>query len=396
MIPRSEARGVIKPFHIAVPQAALDDLLDRLGRTRWPSERPSAGWSRGVPLGYLQALAEYWRTTYDWREQELRLNAFPPFITDIDGQTIHFLHVCSPESKALPLILTHNWPGSIVEFMNIIGPLSDPRAHGGDPMDAFHIIAPSIPGFGFSMPACETGWDHRRIAKTWAALMARLGYTRYGAQGGDIGAIVSPALGRIDSNHVVGVHVNGLLSFPTEDPADLTNLTGREQARLAYADYLRREGSGYANLQSTKPLTLAYALTDSPVGQLAWIVEKFKEWTAPVKVLPEDAVDRDQMLTNITLCWLTGTAGSAAQIYYEEYHSGRREAPRERSPVPIGVAVFPSDTSIRHIAERQHNIVHWSEFERGGHVAAMEAPDLLINDMRTFFRQQHPASREVH
>jgi pimeloyl-ACP methyl ester carboxylesterase len=375
----------MQEFRIAIPQAALDDLHDRLARTRWPAELPGLGWERGVPLGYLRNLAHYWRHTYDWRVWEARLNEFPQFVTHIDGQRIHFLHVRSPEPDALPLIITHGWPGSVVEFMNVIRPLTDPRSYGDDPADAFHIVAPSVPGFGFSTPLAEPGWDHRRIARAWAELMRRLGYDRYGAQGGDTGSIVSPDLARVAPAQVVGVHINGGLSFPSGDPADLQDLTEAEQARLAAAIRLREVGTGYADLQSTRPQTIAYALTDSPVGQLAWIVEKFWEWTDPARELPEDAVDRDQLLTDITLYWLTGTGASSAQLYYEvRAAAGSAVA---RSTVPTGVAIFPTDPAIQRVVAREHHLVHWSEYDRGGHFAAMEAPDLLVADVRAFFRR---------
>jgi pimeloyl-ACP methyl ester carboxylesterase len=306
------------------------------------------------------------------------------FTTAIDGQNVHFLHKRSLEPEALALIITHGWPGSIVEFLDILEPLTDPAAHGGDPADAFHVVVPSIPGFGFSGPTHEPGWDTVRVARAWAELMSRLGYERYGAQGGDTGALVSPHLGRIDSDHVVGVHVNNLLSFPSGQPGELDDLNAAEQQRLGLMQRWQNEMSGYAYIQSTRPRTLAYALTDSPVGQLAWIVEKFKEWTDPTAELPEDAVDRDRLLTNASIYWLTATAGSSAGLYYESAQSWG--ATNERSSVPTGVAVFPMDTTIRRLAEREHTIAHWSEFDRGGHFAAMEAPDLLIDDIRTFFR----------
>lgn len=374
----------IRPFRIDVPQADLDDLNARLARTRWPDELPGVGWSYGVPASYLTGLAEYWRTSYDWRSQEAKLNAFPQFTTTIDGQNIHFLHVRSPEPDALPLIITHGWPGSIVELMDIIGPLTDPRAHGGDPADAFHVIAPSMPGFGFSGPTRETGWDMSRIAHAWSELMRRLGYERYGAQGGDTGAVISPMLGRIDSEHVVGVHVNGSLGFPTGDPEEMAGLNDAELARLDAMQRQMQDGAGYAIMQSTRPQTLGYGLADSPAGQLAWIVEKFKEWTDPAAELPEDAVDRDLMLTDVSVYWLTGTATSSARLYKEGPASWGQ--PTERSEVPSGVAVFPGDFGVRRIAERDNNVVHWSEFERGGHFPAMEVPDLLVGDVRTFFR----------
>ncbi|MEV0313246.1 epoxide hydrolase [Nonomuraea fuscirosea] len=372
----------IDPFRIDIPQADLDDLRDRLGRTRWPDELPGVGWSYGVPTSYARELAEYWRTTYDWRAQEAALNAYPQFTTEIDRQTVHFMHVRSPEPDALPLIITHGWPGSIAEFMKVIGPLTDPRAHGGDPADAFHVVAPSLPGFGFSGPTRETGWNLRRVARAWAELMRRLGYDRYGAQGGDTGALVSPELGRVAPGEVAGVHVNGALGFPSFEPGETEGLTEAERARLAlYTDHDR---SGYAMIQSTRPQTLAFGLHDSPAGQLAWIAEKFKEWTDPARDLPEDAVDRDQLLTDVSIYWFTGTAGSSARLYKEGATDWGQ--PVDKSDVPTGVAVFPGDPGIRRVAEREHHVIHWSEFGRGGHFAAMEAPDLLVADVRAFFR----------
>jgi epoxide hydrolase len=374
----------IIPYRIEIPQSELDDLRERLGRTRWPDELPGVGWALGVPLDYLKDLSEYWATAYDWRSQEAALNEFDQFTTVIDDQNVHFLHVRSPEPEAFPLLITHGWPGSIAEFLDIIGPLVDPAAHGGDPADAFHVIAPSIPGFGFSGPTHETGWNTARVAKAWAELMNRLGYTRYGAQGGDTGAMVSPQLGRIDSEHVIGVHVNSLVTFPSGQPDELKDLSGADQKRLELMQRWQNELSGYAILQSTRPQTLAYALTDSPVGQLAWIVEKFKDWTDPAAELPEDAVDRDRLLTDVSIYWLTATAGSSARLYYEGAKSWGQTS--EPSGVPTGVAVFPMDVTIRPIAEREHNIVHWTEFDRGGHFAPIEAPDLLVADVRKFFR----------
>jgi pimeloyl-ACP methyl ester carboxylesterase len=378
----------IRPFRIDIPQADLDDLRDRLHRTRWPDELPGVGWTRGVPLGYLKELATYWADGYDWRKQEARLNEHPQFTTTIHGANVHFLHVRSPEPDALPLILTHGWPGSIVEFLQVIGPLTDPAAHGGDPADAFHLVIPSIPGYGLSGPTREPGWTTDRVAKAWAELMARLGYRRYGAQGGDWGAFISPELGRLDPDHVVGVHLNaatfGFIPFGPVDPDELASFTDAEKQRL---DRLKVStagpGNGYFEVQATRPQTLAYALSDSPVGQLAWIVEKFKEWTHAADV-PEDAVDRDQLLTNVMLYWLTGTANSSARLYYENLHAGF--AAPQPVTVPTGVAVFAEDYAIRRYAERGHNIVHWTEFDRGGHFAAMEAPDLLVSDVRSFFR----------
>jgi pimeloyl-ACP methyl ester carboxylesterase len=382
------ADEAIRPFHIAIPEANVQDLRDRLGHTRWPDELPGAEWSRGVPLGYLKELAEYWRTTYDWRAWEAKLNEFPQFTTTIDGQTIHFLHVRSPEPAALPLIITHGWPGSVVEFLDVIGPLSDPRAHGGDPADAFHLVIPSLPGYGFSGPTRDAGWTTARTAKAWAELMRRLGYERYGAQGGDWGAFVAPELGRTAPDHVVGVHVNaatfGFIPFGPVDPQELATFTEAEKLRLERLHRFLTDGNAYFQIQATRPQTLAYALTDSPVGQLAWIVEKFKEWTYPAADMPESAISRDRMLTDVMLYWLTGTAGSSARLYFENAHGSNWG--QQPSSTPIGVAVFAEDVAIRRYAERGNNIVHWSEFERGGHFAAMEAPDLLVGDVCAFFR----------
>jgi epoxide hydrolase len=385
----------ISPFFISVAQEELDDLRERLARTRWPNELAGVGWDRGVPLGYLRGLTDYWRTNYDWYKQEAKLNSFPQFTTEIDGQNVHFIHVRSPEPDALPLIVTHGWPGSVVEFMELLGPLTDPRAHGADPADAFHVVAPSIPGFAFSGPTHEPGWDTGQVARAWATLMKRLGYARYGAQGGDSGAIISPQLGRIDSEHVAGIHVNNLITFPSGEPGDLADLSESEKARLAYLERYGTEMAGYAIIQSTRPHTLAYGLSDSPAGQLAWIVEKFKEWTDPAAELPDHAVDRDQLLTNVTVYWLTNTSGSSAQLYYEGARTWG-QIPK-RSEVPTGVAVFPTDATIRRLAERDHNVVHWSEFDHGGHFAAMETPDLLVADVRSFFssvRSESPLRKE--
>lgn len=378
----------IQPFTINIPQAALDDLHDRLARTRWPSELPGVGWERGVALSYLKELVDDWQHGYDWRKHEARLNQYPQFTTEIDGQTIHFLHVRSPEPHALPLILTHGWPGSIVEFLQIIGPLSDPRAHGGDPADAFHLVIPSIPGFGFSGPTNEPGWTTARVAKAWAELMHRLGYDRYGAQGGDTGAFVSPELGHVDPEHLVGIHLNaatyGFMPFGPVSEEELSTFSDVEKARMERLNHYEQEQTGYFHIQAKRPQTLGYSLSDSPVGQLAWIVDIFKEFSLPTDALPEAAIDRADMLTNVMLYWLTGTGASSAHIYYEDMHAGTwHDAP---SGVPTGVAVFANDVAIRRYAEYANNIVHWSEFDRGGHFAAMEVPELLVADVRRFFR----------
>jgi pimeloyl-ACP methyl ester carboxylesterase len=382
----------MQPFRIEVPQADLDDLRARIAATRWPDDLPDGGWERGVPPGYLRELAEYWRSGYDWRAAEAELNRYPQFRTEIDGATVHFLHVRSPEPDATPLLLTHGWPSSVAEFLDVIGPLSDPRAHGGDPADAFHLVIPSLPGFGFSGPTRDTGWSTQRVATAWVELMSRLGYPRYIAQGGDAGSVISLAMGRLDPEHVAGVHVTMLLTVPSGDPAELADLDPADQARLGVLARFDTELSAYMKLQATRPSTLAYALTDSPVGQLAWIAEKFRDWTDSAKA-PEDAVDRDRMLTTVSIYWLTRTAGSSAQLYYEDAamlraltEGGLRPPP---VPVPVGVAVFPRDIlqPLRRLAERDlRTIAQWTEFDRGGHFAAMEQPGPLVTDIRSFAR----------
>ncbi len=371
----------IEEFRIDIPQAELDDLRERLARTRWPDQVPGAGWDYGIALDDVRELAAYWGAGYDWRVHERRLNGFGQFTTEIDGQTVHFLHVRSAHQDALPLIMTHGWPGSVVEFMEVIGPLTDPGAYGGDPRDAFHMVIPSIPGFGFSGPTRERGWNVRRIARAWDELMRRLGYQRYGAQGGDWGSGISRELGVLVPEHVIGVHLNMLAPVGDEPP----DLDARDRARVERLRRFRVTGSGYSAIQSTRPQTVGYGLTDSPAGQLAWIAEKFGEWTDGGLT----AVDRDQMLTNITVYWLTRTAGSSARLYYEAAaaRAASGGAP-SISTVPTGVAVFPEEiaASVRRLAEQSNNIVHWSEFDRGGHFAAMEEPDLLVADVRSFFR----------
>ncbi|MBB5935238.1 epoxide hydrolase family protein [Streptomyces zagrosensis] len=384
----------LHPFRIDFPQADLDDLHERLDRTRWPDELPGVGWAYGVPLGYLQELAHYWRHSYDWRGAEARLNEWPQFVTTIDGARVHFAHIRSPEPGATPLLMTHGWPGSIVEFARVAGPLTDPRAHGGDPSEAFHLVLPSIPGFGLSGPTTQTGWELGRVAAAFAELMRRLGYERYGVQGGDWGAGISRELGRTHPDAVIGVHLNLVPGAAAHEPtaAELAALSPAERQRTL-ASWERnqqwmRERQGYADIQSTRPQTLAYGLTDSPVGQLAWIAEKFVEWTDS-RDRPEGAVDRDLLLTNVMLYWLTGTANSAARIYYERAHADSWGTAPAPSTAPTAVADFPQDNFIplRHIVERTNHIVQWTSYERGGHFAAVEQPELLVADIRTFFRR---------
>ena len=380
----------MKPFRIDIPQADLDDLHRRLDATRWPAEQGGDDWSRGVPQAYLRELVDYWRDGYDWRAAEARLNTFPQFVTEIDGTTVHFLHVRSPEPDATPMIVTHGWPGSFAEFTDVIGPLTDPRAHGGDPATAFHLVIPTLPGFGFSGPAAGPGWTMPRVAGAWAALMAELGYERYVAQGGDFGAWISVILAGMDMPHVRGVHLNFLPTPPSGDPADMAGLTEVEMGRLGLLMNYVDDQSGYMKIQATRPATLGYALHDSPVGQLAWIVEKLFEWSDSAKV-PEDAIDRDAILTDVMLYWLTGAGASSAHFYFDNADLlpiAKTPPPNPPPlPVPLGVAVFPRDPGqpIRRFADRAFPaIVQWTEFDRGGHFAALETPELLVGDLRAF------------
>jgi epoxide hydrolase len=365
----------IKPFKIDIQQTVLDDLHDRLSRTRWPDELPDVGWNYGVPMSYVKRLVTYWLNGYDWRKHEAVLNQYPQFTTEIDGQNIHFLHVRSPEPNALPLILTHGWPGSVVEYLDIIGPLSDPRSHGGDPDHAFHLVIPSLPGFGFSGPTHETGWNRFRTAAAWAELMKRLGYDRYGAVGNDAGSMINPELGRIDPKHVIGSHVTQIFSFPSGDPTEMADLTTEEQSELATLQSFSQNKLSFNTLMSQQPQTLAFALSDSPVGLLAWNAQLFG-----------DDFDDEFVLTNVMLYWLTGTAASAARFYYEDAHA--TPPSNEPTTVPTGLAAFAGDFSgIRRFAHRDHrNIVRWSVFDRGGHFAAHKVPDLLVGDVRAFFK----------
>jgi pimeloyl-ACP methyl ester carboxylesterase len=369
----------VEPFRIDIAPAQLEDLSRRLAATRWPDELRGAGRQYGLPLGEIRDLVGYWRAGYDWRAQERRLNAVPQFTTRIDGQRVHFLHVRSDRASALPLILTHGWPGSVLEFLAMIGPLTDPAAHGGDPADAFHVVVPALPGFGFSGPTTEPGWTQRRVAAAWAALMAGLGYDRYGAQGGDIGAGVSRHLGALAPGQVAGVHLNFMM---TPVPGDPAGFTAQERAAAERYEHFQREGSGYFREQSTRPQTLAYALTDSPAGLAAWISEKFTEWSDP-----GSQISRDDLLTDVMLYWLTGTANSSFRIYWEHFHGPGGDLP-PRSEVPTGLAIFPHEIAppVRALAEQACRLVHWSPQPRGGHFAALEEPGLLVEDIRAFFR----------
>ncbi|MYV97988.1 epoxide hydrolase family protein [Streptomyces sp. SID3343] len=374
----------ITPLLVDIPEADLVDLRERLARTRWPDAEPVTDWSQGIPLAYTRELAEYWRTTYDWRKTEARLNAYDHFKARIDGLGIHFMHVRSRHEDATPLILTHGWPGSIIEFLDVIGPLTDPTAHGGDATDAFHLVVPSLPGYGFGDRPTETGWGIDRIARAWATLMADLGYDRYGAQGGDWGAMITASIGRQDPDHLVGIHLNMPVATPAPETLKDQDLTAGERQMLADLATHREWGTGYSRIQSTRPQTLGYGLTDSPVGQLAWIVEKFREWT-DCDGHPENVLSRDHLLDNVMLYWLTGTAASSARLYWESF----RDPDRAEVGAPTGCSIFPHDivrTSRRWAEGRFTDLRYWNELERGGHFAAFEVPQVFVEEVRRFFR----------
>jgi len=378
----------VTPFPIAVPEADLADLRDRLDRTRWPEKETVDDWSQGIPLAYVRELCDYWARAYDWRRCERALNGWGSGRVEVDGGGpeplgIHFLHVRSPRADALPLVLTHGWPGSIVEFAKVIGPLTDPAAHGADPADAFHVVCPALPGYGFSDKPARTGWGSQRIGRAWAQLMAALGYDRYVAQGGDWGAMVTMAIGAEDREHCAGIHVNMAVAPP--GPDDLADITPAEQAALdTMANYDRWE-SGYMKQQSTRPQTLGYGLVDSPAGQAAWIVEKFYAWT-DCDGHPEHVLTKDELLDNVMLYWLTASAASSARLYWEVVNGGRRLDP---VVVPSGISVFPKEiyrASRRWAVRRFTDLRFFNEHDKGGHFAALEQPAVLAQDIRDCFR----------
>ncbi len=389
----------IRPFRIDVPQAELDDLRARLANTRWPSELPGLGWTRGVPTSYLKRIADYWLNTYDWRKAEAQLNDLPQFVTEVDGQPIHFAHIRSAEPTARPLLMIHGWPSSFAEFAKVVGPLTDPVAHGGRAEDAVHLVLPSIPGYGFS-PVTEAGWGNLfRVAAAFAEVMTRLGYDRFLAQGTDVGSGVVGMLPMVAPGRVIASHINGPGPFPFGPELSLDGLEGSQRERAERFNAWRQDGIGYLSIQSTRPQTLSYGLTDSPVGQLAWIVEKFKEWTDSTHELPEDAVDLDQLLTNVSIYWFNELGWSSAHSVYEGMEAYRQFASGgaaggggesggwEAPPMPpTGVAVFEADLSVRREVDPYGAYTSWNEYDAGGHFPAMEVPELLVDDIRTFFR----------
>jgi pimeloyl-ACP methyl ester carboxylesterase len=381
--------GEVDPYLISIPEADLRDLRERLERTRWPETETVEDWSQGVPLAYLRDLCRYWAEEYAWRATEARLNALPQFRTAIDGLGIHFVHVRSPQADALPLVITHGWPGSIVEFLNVIGPLTDPVAHGGTAADAFHVVCPSLPGFGFSDKPTRPGWSIERIAAAWIELMARLGYEHYGAQGSDWGTSISTLVGQRDPGHVVGIHLTPPLAPP--DPATFDDLTERERAALAALEHAAEWDSGYSREHATRPQTIGYALVDSPVALAAWIVEKFWSWT-DCDGHPENVLTRDELLDNLMLYWLPRTGASSARLYWEsirQVDAWISGTATDTITVPTGCSIFPKELqrpSRRWAEKRFLDIRYWSEPERGGHFAAFEQPEIFVEEVRAFFR----------
>jgi pimeloyl-ACP methyl ester carboxylesterase len=377
----------IVPFSIAVPDAELADLRERLARARLPDQIPGSGWDYGTDAAYLAELCAYWRDGFDWRRQEALLNGFDHFLTDIDGQRLHFIHQRSPVADATPLVITHGWPGSVFEFHKIIGPLTDPEAHGGRAEDAFHVVCPSMPGYGFSGPTTRPGWDVREVAKSIAALMARLGYDRYGAQGGDWGAIVTTQLGALDAEHLLGIHLNMLVCGPppgAENP--MADVTPQELADMAGMGEFQQKETGYQQIQGTKPQTLGYGLNDSPTGLAAWIVEKFRTWSDCGGDV-ESRFSKDELLTNIMIYWVTQTINSSTRLYCESMRSGLFGPFAKRIEVPTAAAVFPKEIykPPRVWAEAWFDVRHWTRMQAGGHFAALEEPAALVADIRSAF-----------
>jgi microsomal epoxide hydrolase len=381
----------IEPFTIDVPQSVLDDLHQRLDRTIWPEQVEGAEWDYGTELVYLQELCRYWRHEYDWRAAEARLNAFPQFLSTVDGEQIHFIHVRSPHPGAVPLVVTHGWPGSVVEFLEVIGPLVDPPAHGGDAADAFHVVCPSIPGYAWSGPTHQRGWHIGRVGDAIVELMGQLGYDRFGAQGGDWGALATCQMAARHADRLIGIHLNLPIAPPPTGADPLEGLSPEELAGLGVGGEFQKNETGYSAIQGSKPQTLSYGLTDSPAGLAGWIVEKFRTWSDCDGDV-ERTFTRDALLTNISAYWLTRTAGSSARLYYESAKAGLFGVPVEPVKVPTGMAVFPKEIAQmpRRWVEAAYDLRQWTVMPKGGHFAAMEQPELFVDDVRTFFRQVRP------
>ena len=378
--------NLVTPFTVEIPQSQLDDLQQRLNNTRWPEKETVDDWSQGIPLSYTRELAQYWTKDYDWRRFENKLNGWPQFKTMIDGVDIHFIHRKSPHENALPMIISHGWPGSVVEFHKVIDALADPTSHGGRAEDAFHVVAPSLPGYGFSGKPTTAGTSTTKIGSMWGKLMNRLGYDRYVAQGGDWGSMVTQSMGQTETGNCAGIHVNMPIVAP--DPETMDKLTPQEQSALRDMRYYNNSESGYFKQQSTRPQTLGYGLADSPVGQMAWIVEKFYAWMDCERdgsKHPENILTKDELLDNVMLYWLTNTAPSSARLYWES--SGKPNlAPID---IPVGCSIFPREIfhcSRRWAEKRYSNLIYWNELESGGHFAAFEQPDVFIGEVRSAFQ----------
>jgi pimeloyl-ACP methyl ester carboxylesterase len=381
--------STITPFRVHIPQADIDDLALRLRATRIPAPLPGDGWETGIPSRYLHELVSAWAEEFDWRSFEARLNEVPQFTTFIDGQLIHFTHVRSAVPDATPVLLTHGWPGSFLEFLHLIGPLTDPESHGGDAADAMDVIIPSLPGFGFSTPLRSAGWTTAHIAAAWVELMDRLGYQRFAVQGGDLGASISPEVARIAPERVIGVHVNGALGFPADIDEDTrAAMSPLEQDRMVRIGTFMKEEYGYIAIQSTRPGLVGVALTDSPVAQLAWMLDKFRAWTWPLETLPDEILGREWILANASLYWFTASGGSSAYVGYAQSSRG---APPASSGVPTAAIQFAHDTGIRSQSDQENTIARWTDIEdRGGHFATLEERELLIDDLRRFLRDMKP------
>ena len=386
--------SALQPFRIDIAQGVLDDLRLRLANTRWPDQIPGTAWEYGTDLDTLRDLCEYWRDGYDWRTAEAALNTWPQFTTDlgddrfdVDGIHLHFVHARSPHDNAVPLILTHGWPGSIAEFMKVLGPLTDPTRFGGDASDAFHVVAPSMPGYGFSGPTTRTGVDIRKVAECNAALMRALGYDRYGAQGGDWGAIATAQMGLIDPDHLIGIHVNMAVAGPADSADPMAGVLPEEMGGLGTMGEFMANETGYQQIQGTKPQTLAYGLNDSPSGLAGWILEKFRTWSDCSGDV-YSRFTRDELLTNIMIYWVTGTINASTRLYCETKRTGRMGAANGRVEVPTAIAIFPKELyqPPRAWCEPRYNIAQWTRMDSGGHFAAMEEPEALVADIRSFFR----------
>ena len=377
----------IREFKIDIPKAELDDLRTRLANTRWPDAETPDDWSQGLPLGYAKELRDYWLSDYDWLARQRYFNAFPQFMTRIEGLDIHFIHRRSPHPGAKALLITHGWPGSVVEFHKIIEPLADPTAHGGDAADAFHVVCPSLPGYGFSGKPTTTGWGVGKIADVWNSLMAHIGYDQYFAQGGDWGAAVTTAIAMQNQGRCTGIHVNMPSAGPTQDARD--NPTERDQQAFAGGRYYQQWGAGYSKQQSTRPQTLGYSLVDSPMGQAAWVIEKFLEWT-DCDGHPENAVSREELIDNVMFYWLTASGASSARLYWESFNRAfSGDGDDAKVQLPTGCSIFPKEIvpTPRSWAEQRYgNIVYWNELEKGGHFAAFEQPELFVDELRKCFR----------